>query len=421
MKRIAIVGFGGAGYNAAAEVRKQAVHTEIDVYTDIDVGPYNPMLTTYYVKDTIPYETLFPFGSLEEIQTRLDLNIHTSTPVIGLRAKDRVLCLADGITPVYDSILFSTGASAFMPPIPGIDLPMVLKMRTVDDAKALKAVIDSGNIKTALVIGASWVGIKVVEDFQEKGISCTLVDGAKWIFPVAAFQETAQRIQADLENRGVSLAFQQMLSRIEYCSDGQLTAVMENGKCFHADLVVVCIGIRPNVAFLKDSGLEIGRAIHVNERMETNYPGIYAAGDCCEGIDLQSGTYKHIGVWANAQNQGRVAGANMVGGNERFNANLLLNLTHYLHMDFLSIGDISTCQQDDEVYEYEDDRHYIRAAKMGRRVKCINLFGPAESNGILRSGFQKALSSEEIFSNQAIAALRAAGYPESFVKFLESA
>ena len=418
MKRLAIVGFGGAGYNAAKAARSVSPDAEIDVYTDTDVGPYNPMLTTYYVKNAIAYDTLFPFGALEEIAQSLRLNIHTGCPVTGLLAQERAVELANGTRRRYDSILLSTGASALMPPIPGIDLPGVLKMRTAADARRLKERIETGGLKDALVVGASWVGIKVIEDFYEKGIACTLVDGAKWIFPVAAFRETAQRIQADLDRKSVRQAYGQMLERIEREPDGRLAACMKGGERFSADTVVVCIGIRPNVGFLKGSGLEIGRAVRVDRKQQTNIPGIYAAGDCCEGFEMQSGTYKHVGVWANAQNQGRVAGINMAGGNEEFSSNLLLNLAHYLHVDFLSIGDITTCCPGDEVYEYEDDYYYIRGVKKGKDIKCINIFGPPESNGILRSGFVKSLQHEQTFSDYGVAALQAAGYPDSFIKFL---
>ena len=418
MKRLAIVGFGGAGYNAAKAARSVSPDAEIDVYTDTDVGPYNPMLTTYYVKNAIAYDTLFPFGALEKIAQSLRLNIHTGCPVTGLLAQERAVELANGTRRRYDSILLSTGASALMPPIPGIDLPGVLKMRTAADARLLKERIETGGLKDALVVGASWVGIKVIEDFYEKGIACTLVDGAKWIFPVAAFRETAQRIQADLDRKSVRQAYGQMLERIEREPDGRLAACMKGGERFSADTVVVCIGIRPNVGFLNGSGLEIGRAVRVDRKQQTNIPGIYAAGDFCEGFEMQSGTYKHVGVWANAQNQGRVAGINMAGGNEEFSSNLLLNLAHYLHVDFLSIGDITTCCPGDEVYEYEDDYYYIRGVKKGKDIKCINIFGPPESNGILRSGFVKSLQHEQTFSDYGVAALQAAGYPDSFIKFL---
>lgn len=419
MNRIAIVGFGGAGYHAAAKARALDPDAVIDIYSDTDVAPYNPMLTTYYVKGSIGYDALFPFGKLEDIASRLSLNIHTSSPVIGLVPEKKQLILAGGGTAEYDNILFSTGASALIPPIPGIHLPGVIKMRTVFDAVALKEALDTGKYKRVLVIGASWVGIKVVEVCVLRNIACTLVDGAKWMFPVACFEQTAQRIHRHLEAKGVSLAFEQMLSSIEKEPDGSLTAVMQNGNRFTADMVAVCIGIRPNVGFLKDSGLKIGRGIQVDKSMHTNYEGIYAAGDCCEAYEKQTGEHLHVGVWANARSQGDVAGACMTGHFMEFDANILVNLAHYLDFDFISMGDIRTCCASDEVYEYENDTYYIRGVRDSSRIKCINLIGPADSNGILKNSFFKGLAcAPDQMSVLTASELKSGGFPDSFVKFI---
>lgn len=419
MKKIAIVGFGGAGYCAAAEARKCDPEAQIDVYTDTANGPYNPMLTTYYVKGSIDYDALFPFGSLETISDELKLNIFRKTPVAGLDTGAKAVILADGTRREYDSILVSTGASAFVPKVPGWDLPGVFKMRSSDDAVHLKKKLDAGTIRSGLVVGASWVGIKIVEDLVEKGIDCTLVDGADWAFSIAAFKETADRIHKDLENKGIKLAFGQMLDHIEQEENGQLSAVMKNGCRFTADTVAICIGIRPNVAFLKDSGLAINRGLVVDEKMETSVPGIYAAGDCCEAIDIQSGTPKNVGVWLNARKQGAVAGANMVGVRKDFGGNALLNLAHYLDYDFISIGDVTSCRSEDELYEYEDDKHYFRAVKADGKIKCINMIGTADVNGVIKNIFIKSFeNSEAALDKGAVCCLKANGFPDSFIKFI---
>lgn len=417
--KIAIVGFGGAGYRAAEEARRMDPTAVIDVYSDTDIAPYNPMLTTYYVKGAIEYDAMFPFGGLDEICQRLNINFYGKTPVTGLSPVDKTLSFADGTQKTYDNILISTGASAFAPRVPGIDLPGVFKMRTAFDAIHLKEMLAAGTIRTALVIGASWVGIKIVEDMVEAGVDCTLVDGANWIFPVAAFEETAQRIHADLIKKGVKLDFGQMLVSIEQEEDGRLTAVMQNGRRFTADTVAVCIGIRTNIGFLLQSGLNIGRAIQVDKHMRTNFEGIYAAGDCCEAPETQSGTHKNIGVWLNAQNQGTVAGNNMAGGDMKFDANVLLNLAHYLHYDFLSIGDVSICKPEDEVYEYEDDRYYLRAVKDGDMIKCINMIGTAEVNGIFKNLFIKSFQNKDAEIDPKVAALLGKHQiPRGFLEFL---
>lgn len=419
MKKIAIIGFGGAGYNAAREVRRRDAQAQIDVYSDTDIGPYNPMLTTYFVKGAIPYTALFPFGSLEETAEQLKLNVHTNCPVAGLIPEEKAICLADGTKQVYDQILISTGASAVMPPIPGLDLPGVFKMRTAQDALHFKEMLDSGRIRSGLVIGASWVGIKIVEDFVEYKIPCTLVDGAPWMFYVAAFEETARRAQRDLEEKGVRVACEQMLDHIEQEPDGRLTAVMQNGNRFTADAVAVCIGVRMNTAFLKDSGIAMNRGVLVDQRMQTNYPGIYAAGDCCEAYDIQSGTQRNIGVWFNANKQGTIAGANMAGGREEFDANVLVNLAHYLDYDFISIGDVSACRPEDQVYEYEDARYYIKAVRDHDRIKCINMIGSADSNGIVKNAFIKSIETPEAEMDiRTICYLQKNGFPNDFINFL---
>lgn len=419
MKKIAIVGFGGAGYNAARAARKYDPDAVIDVYTETDTGPYNPMLTTYFVKGAIDCPALFPFGSLEDIRTNLHINIFPETSVVAMDAGQKRLTLSNNVTQQYDSILISTGASAFMPPIAGIDLLGVFKMRTARDAAALKQELDKGRAKIGLVIGASWVGIKVIEDFDARGMKCILVDGANWIFPTATFEETAQRIHKDLRQKGVELAFGQMLARIERESDGRLSAVMQSGSRFTADIIAVCIGIRANIRFAIDAGIQAGRALIVDEHMRTSAPGIYAAGDCCEAVDIQTRTPKNIGVWMNAQRQGAVAGANMVGVPEKFGANLLLNLAHYMDYDFVSIGDITTCTPEDEAYEYEDDHYYILAKKRRGRITCINMIGTADSNGVVKQILTRAFETGSTGLDIKTACfLIDKGFPKGFIDFI---
>ena len=181
----------------------------------------------------------------------------------------------------------------------------------------------------------------------------------------------------------------------------------------------MCIGVRTNTGFLKDSGIAMNRGVLVDKRMQTNFPGIYAAGDCCEAVDIQSGTRRNIGVWYNAQRQGQTAGANMAGGDEEFDANVLVNLAHYLDYDFISIGDISSCKPEDTVYEYEDSRYYIKAVRDGNGIKCINMIGSADSNGIVKNVFIKSIESPEAGMDVRTACyLQKNGFPDSFIDFL---
>ncbi len=419
MNKAAIIGFGGAGYNAAKEIRRRNPDVVIDVYSDTDIAPYNPMLTTYYVKGDIPYEAMFPFGSIQSIRDELNINFFGSTPVQKLLPAEKKLILQDGAERTYDNILISTGASAVVPSLNGTDLPGVFKMRTAQDAVQLRQRLDAGGIRSALVVGASWVGIKVVEDMVSYGVSCTLVDGAPWVFYVATFQETATRVQRDLEEKGVRVSCGQMLSHIEAEPDGQLTAVMQSGQRFTADTIAICVGVRMNTGLVKDSGVAMNRGIIVDRHMRTNFDGIYAAGDCCEAMDIQSGTPRNIGVWFNANKQGLVAGNNMSGGSMEFDANVLVNLAHYLNYDFISIGDVSSCKPQDELYEYESSSYYIRAVKDAGGIKCINIINSAGSNGLIKSIFIKSLENPAARMDiRSACYLLRQGFPVSFLNFL---
>lgn len=419
MKRIAIVGFGGAGYCAAKAAREYDPEAVIDVYSDTDVGPYNPMLTTYFVKGDITYDNMFPFGTLGDIADHLKLNVYPETPVKRLNAARKSLEFNDGSEASYDAILLSTGASAVVPPIPGIDLPGVFKMRTYRDALELKEMLSSGKIRSGLVIGASWVGIKIVEDLYEMGIPCTLVDGADRIFPVASFDETSRKIEDDLAASGIKLSFGQMLSCIEREEDGRLTAVMQSGKRFTADTVAVCIGVRPNSVLAREAGIAVNRGVLVDEKMQTSAPGIYAAGDCCEAPEVQSGECRNIGVWMNAKRQGAVAGANLVGGSKENANNILLNLAHYMGRDFVSIGDIRTCGPDDDVYEYDSPDMYIRAVKGDGKIRCINLLSMVERSGIIKHALLRAFGGGLSGLNvRASCLLSEKGIPNDFITFV---
>ena len=419
MKRFAIIGFGAAGYNAAKEIRRRDNTAVIDVYSDSDTAPYNPMLTTYYVKGALPYEALFPFGDLESITKELRLRFFARTPVLSVVPQTRVLRLPDKDTEPYDGILIATGASALVPRLPGIDLPGVIKMRTLEDAVQMKKLLDSGTVRSALIIGASWVGVKVLEAFLEKGVSCTLIDGAARVFPTAAFAETSLRVQKDLENKGVQVFCAQMLERIEQTPDGRLCAFTQNGQRFSADTVAVCVGVRMNTEPVKDTGIAPGRGVRADKYMRTACEGIYAAGDCCEAPETVSGQPRNIGVWLNANVQGRIAGANMTGANEAFGTNVPVNLAHYLGFELLCLGDPGACSDTDEVYEYEDARRYIRAVKGGGAIKCINMTGPEEVSGLIKNAFIKSWENKAAgLDLKTVCCLQDKGIPDSFIEFL---
>ncbi len=337
MARYGIVGFGCAGYFAAKTIRENDKTGEIIVFSEHDSSPYNPMLTTYYVAGKIPFEGQFPFGSMEKIKEELSLCVYTGVAVKKVYGEEKVIELSDGSQQKFDKILIATGARAVMPEIPGLAKEEAFYMRTLDDAIRLRTALETESYKSALVVGASMVGIKVVELLNKRGIDTTLADMADRIFPLAAYKNVSDEIEKRVTEKGVKLSLGSALSYVEKTDNGY-RCIMSDGKEILADMIVLCIGTKATVD-IADQTISVNRGIVVDENMETSAKDIYAAGDCSEGKELQSKQNMIIGLWANAAYQGMTAGANMAGASACFDGNFMHNITHFMGMDFIGFGD----------------------------------------------------------------------------------
>lgn len=418
MEKYAIIGFGCAGYHALAAIREAGCPARVDVYTETDLPPYNPMLTTYYVAGKLPYEGMFPFGSLDEIGGKYGASFFTGIRVSKVDAETKTLTMADGREERYDKILISTGAAAFVPPsFSGVDGAFC--MRTVDDAVALRQALDAREYKSAVVVGASMVGIKVAELLMQRGVEVTLADMAPHIFALAAYPEVSGMIEDRVKALGMKLAFGQALAGAEKTGNGY-RVTFADGTALDTELLVLNIGTRAATGLLDPAQVSIDRGVVVNERMETSAPGVYAAGDCCQGKNLQSGQTQIIGLWANAGVQGRVAGRNMAGVGDEADGNILHNITHFLGMDFIGLGDNRATG---EVYCYQspDKGFYLQAVLKDGWPVGFNILDNYGISGILKAHLMKVLRGEKTgFTWEQRGQLLRYGLESDFIDTLEA-
>ena len=418
MNRYAIVGFGCAGYHALMAIRETDPTAVIDVYSETGEAPYNPMLTTYYVAGKLPYEGMFPFGTLGEIQETYHAEIFTETRVQRVDAAERTVICTDGSVRAYDKILVATGATAFVPPnFRGIE--GVFCMRTLEDAKALREALQQREYKNAVVVGASMVGIKITELLHARGCKVTLADMAPHVFSLAAYPEVSEMIEERLTDMGISLLFGKGIASLSRREDGMYVLGLSDGSEIETELVVLNIGTRAATSVLDPEQVKIDRGIVVNDRMETSADGIYAAGDCCQGMNLQSGQTMIIGLWANAGVQGRVAGCNMAGGKAENDGNILHNITHFLNMDFIGLGDNRLTG---DVYTYRDEKKkfYLQAVVQNGRPVSFNILDNYGISGILKAHLMKLLRGEETsFTPVQRGQLRRYGLSSTCIDYLE--
>lgn len=385
--KIAIIGNGCAAAECLKAVRKNGYTGEIHIFAEGKPPVYNPMLTTYYVAGKISYDNLFPYGNNNKIYEDYQAKVHSGSPVEVLNAKEKTVKNRNGFELKFDQCLIASGATPFLPPISGINSDRVYTMRTVDDAVRLKRALDR-KPKKALVIGASMVGIKLVEIFYNAGIKVCLADIADRIFPLAAHPECSQIIQDRLENMGIKLRFSSGIKKVEE-TPGGIKAYFENSQeTEEAEILVMCIGVRANIGFVDRDQIEVQQGILINEKMETNVPGIYAAGDVAQGKNLLSGRHEIIGLWANARYQGRTAGRNMAGASESYPGNIPHNITHFMGMDFVGIGDVCEYTHMEKKF---DGKRFIQLFWKDELLSGANFIDINTECGVIKSEIVKRL------------------------------
>ena len=421
MRKFAIVGMGCAGYHAIKAMRESGFEGEIHVFSDVEHPPANPMLTTYYISGRISRDRMFPFGNLEALKNTYDVTLHLDERAERVDTASKSVIVKNRDFTGFDRILLSTGARAIAPPLGQGGSGRTFLMRTVSDADALKAMLDTGTVKSAVVVGASMVGIKVAELLYNLGIKVYMADMAERLFPLAATRETADILETDLRNRGIELLLKHGVDHVEETSEGVKT-YLTGDNCIASDILVLCIGTRANVELVANTDVVenepvlINRGIVANESMQTNIADIYAAGDCCEALNIQTGRTMIIGLWANAAIQGRVAGCCMAGRKETYKGSIPNNITHYFDETFIGIGDPNL---EGEHFFFTNSAGSVSAVYGDTGLMCVNILGNYRVSGMIRDHMIKMITGEgEPFSLSDAGLLLASGIPAEFIKML---
>ena len=386
-KSMMIVGNGCAGAECIKALRESGYREKIHLLTDSRWPVANPMLTPYYVAGKIGFEGLFPYGGSQEFYLKYGVDVYTESPVVALDAEQKVAYGKSGLELKYDKCLIATGATPVLPPVEGIGSDRIYTMRTVGDAIRLKEAMTKMP-KKALVIGASMVGIKVMELFYKAGVEVCLADLAQHMFPLSAHPECARIVEERLDQKGIKLRFGAGIEKVEETNRGVRAYFNGSTESEEADLLVMCIGVKANTSFIDHKRVAVDRGILVDGYMRTSKPGLYAAGDVAQGKNLLSGESEMIGLWNNARYQGRTAGRNMAGKNEFFRGNIPHNITHFMGMDFVGIGNVNDHDRMEKEY---DGRKYIQLFWKDGLLTGANFLDSYTESGIIKHALIKGL------------------------------
>jgi NADPH-dependent 2,4-dienoyl-CoA reductase/sulfur reductase-like enzyme len=320
-ERVIVIGGVAAGMSAASKARRMRKDLELVVYERTGYVSYGSCGFPYFIKGEIP--------RIEDVVVRTpaqfakqNIAVHIHHEVLAIDPAAHTVKVRNHETGAefedhWDQLLLTTGGGAIRPPFPGIDLPGVFTLRTVEDAVAIRAWIDQQHPRRAVVVGGGYIGLEMAEALAEHGISLTLIERLPQILPNLD-PAMAAHVQAELEAQQVDLRLEQAVEGFE--GDERVRVVRAGGQSIETDMVILSIGIKPSAALADAAGIARGPtgAVAVDPGQRTNLPGIWAAGDVAEATNLVTGKPTWVPLGTTANKQGRVAGTNIGGGDARF-------------------------------------------------------------------------------------------------------
>lgn len=316
-KKVLIVGGVAGGASAAARLRRLDENAEIVMFERDEYISFANCGLPYYIGETIKERDKLLVQTPEAMKARFKIDVRTFSEVTGIDTKNKKVTVnskAKGVyEESYDYLVLSPGGKALKPNIPGINGDKIFTMKNIPDTDAVKAYVDKEGTKSAVVIGGGFIGVEMAENLRDRGLDVTLVEAAPHI--LAPFDSDMVVIaEKEMVDNGVDLILGDGVKSFEDL-DSQVQVTLASGKKVTADLVILAIGVAPDTAFLKESGLEIGPRGHivVNEKMETNAEGVYAVGDAVEIVDFITKKKSAVPLAGPANKQGRIAADNIEG------------------------------------------------------------------------------------------------------------
>jgi NADPH-dependent 2,4-dienoyl-CoA reductase/sulfur reductase-like enzyme/rhodanese-related sulfurtransferase len=321
MKLIIIGGVAG-GASAAARARRLSEDAQIVLFErGPDVSFANCGLP-YYLGGTIPQREKLLVTTAQRLHERFNLDVRTRSSVEAIdraakRVRVRDLAAGREYEESYDKLILAPGAAPVRPPLPGIDLPGIFTLRNLQNTDRIKARIDAG-VRRAVVIGAGFIGLEMVENLVRRGIAATLVELHDQVLSPLDKEMTTPIVEA-LAAHSVTVLLGDSAACFEADGEG-LIVQLKSGRRLPADLVIIGVGVRPENKLAVDAGLEVGPrgGIRVNDHLLTSDPNIYAVGDAIEVTDFVSGDAAQIPLAGPANRQGRIAADNVFGRAVRY-------------------------------------------------------------------------------------------------------
>ncbi|MGA1823156.1 MAG: NAD(P)/FAD-dependent oxidoreductase [bacterium] len=331
MKTI-IIGAGPAGVTVAETLCQHNMEGDITLVSSEPFPPYSPpAMIEYYMTGQDAH--LWRWG---DIQKKRSYCYKPSVQVTKIQPEKHEIRLSTGEILFYDNCVIATGSQLYAP-LEGSQMKGIYNFKSLSSANELMGKITTGAAKSALIVGAGFIGIEIALLLCYHKVKVTILDMAEQVMPAMLDKETAEIVVGLLRERGISVRLN--TKAMAFRGDSQVEGVkLDTGDTLKADIIIAATGVKPNVSFLKGSGIELNRGILTDEYCRTSVPHIYAAGDVAETPHRITGERAVYPLFPNAVSQGRTVASTLLGRDEPYEGAERMNSLKHLGLPIIAAG-----------------------------------------------------------------------------------
>lgn len=340
--RVVIIGAVAAGMSAAAKLKRSKPEYDVVVYEKTDVVSFGACGLPYFVGGFFDDPKNMIARAPEKFrESGIDLNIFNEVISVDTENKKlKVKNVNTGETFIdsYDKLMIATGASSIIPPIKNVKLENVSTLKSLDDGVKVKELMNKDEIKKVAIIGAGFIGLEAVEAAKKLEKEVVVFQLEDRILPQVFDKEITDILESEIRKHEVDLRLEEIVS--ELVGETKVEKVVTNKGEYEADLVIIATGVRPNTAFLKDTGMDMlpNGAIIIDEFGRTSIEDIYAAGDCATIQNIVTGQDSYVPLATGANKLGRIVGENLAGANNSFQGSLGSSCIKIMDMEAAATG-----------------------------------------------------------------------------------
>jgi len=384
-----IIGNSFASVAAIEAIRRNDAKNPITVIAEESRIAYGKPLISYLLEGKVSPQQMTYRDS--DFYQKNKVQLILGNKVVEVDAANRNVAMSSGDRLEFERLLIASGSRPFLPPIAGLNLKNVFTFVTWDDIEKLQKI--AAPTKKAVVIGAGLIGLKAAESLTKIGVKVTVIELADYALSTVLDKGSAQIIQSVFEKAGVNFYFQTTVDEISGYNKAEKVK-LRNGMELDCDFVVVAIGVIPNIELVKKSEFKTKRGILVDQYLQTNVEGIYAAGDVAEVYDPATDQYLWRPILPNAVRQGKIAGRNMSGEKVEFDNVIALNATTFFDLPVVSLGMSNVVDEKYEVLEQRNDtENFVKRIVLQNEVVVgAILVGKIDRAGIFRGLIKNRLN-----------------------------